>query len=300
MQWDATDSLRLSGGLRYVNIGVNLDDYITADFPRRNIQGGDRGFDYTVFNAGIVYKFTPEVSVFASFAQGFSVPDLGSVFRRPPARVVNILNSLQLTEPQKVDNYEIGIRGQWSSVQASLSGFYNYSDLGSAFNFNRNTDLLETVRAPQRVYGIEAAIDVQPTDAWKVGGTETWIEGENDEDNDSRYLALNSITVSPLKLTAYVEHQTLKGWRNRFQLLFSGNRSRAFNDGAEDGKISNFITVDYISSIQIGKGELQIGIQNLFNSQYSPVYSQYFAPFFDSANFAGRGTTLSIGYRMSW
>ena len=300
LQWDVTDNLRLSGGLRYVNIGVKLDDYVTAENPRRNIQGGDRSFDSTVLNAGVVYSLTPEVNVFANFAQGFSVPDLGRVFRRPPRGVVNILDSLQLTEPQKVDNYEIGIRGQWDSVQASLSGFYNYSDLGSAFNFNPDTEFLETVRAPQKVYGIEAAIDVQPVEAWKVGGTVTWTEGENDEDNDGRYLALNSITVAPLKLTAYVENQTLKGWRNRLQLLYSGNRERAFNDGIEDSKISSYITVDYISSIQLGKGELQIGIQNLFNNQYFPVYSQYFAPFFDSANYAGKGRTLSLGYRISW
>jgi iron complex outermembrane receptor protein len=300
LQWEVSEKLQLSGGLRYVNIGVSLDDYTTAENPRRDIQGGDRSFDSTVFNAGIVYKFTPEISVFGNFAQGFSVPDLGRVFRRPPSGVVNILDSLQLTEPQKVDNYEIGIRGQWDKLQASISGFYNYSDLGSAFNFNPDTDFLETVRAPQKVYGIEAAVDVQPADNWKLGGTVTWTEGENDEDNDGEFLALNSITVAPLKLTAYVENQTLKGWRNRLQLLFSGNRDRAFEDGVEDGKISSYVTVDYISSIQIGQGELQIGIQNLFNNQYFPVYSQYFAPFFDSANYAGQGRTLSVGYRINW
>ncbi|MEB3337791.1 MAG: TonB-dependent siderophore receptor [Leptolyngbyaceae bacterium] len=300
LQWEVSENLLLSGGLRYVNIGVSLDDYATAESPSRNIQGGDRSFGSTVFNGGIVYKFTPEMSVFGNFAQGFSVPDLGRVFRLPPRGVVNIFNSLQLTEPQKVDNYEIGIRGQWANIQASLAGFYNYSDLGSAFNFNRNTEFLETIRAPQKVYGIEAAVDIQPVQGWTVGGTVTWTEGENDEDNDGQFLALNSITVAPLKLTAYVENQTLQGWRNRLQLLYSGDRDRGFQAGVEDGKISSFVTVDYISSIQLGAGELQIGIQNLLNNQYFPVYSQYFAPFFDSANYAGRGRTLSVGYRLVW
>lgn len=300
LQWEVSEKLQLSGGLRYVNIGVSLDDYKTAESPSRNIQGGDRSFDSTVFNAGIVYKFTPEISVFGNFAQGFSVPDLGRVFRLPPRGVVNIFNSLQLTEPQKVDNYEIGVRGQWDKLQASLSGFYNYSELGSSVSFNRATDFLETTRAPQKVYGIEAAVDVQPADNWKVGGTATWTEGENDENNDGKFLALNSITVAPLKLTAYVENQTLKGWRNRLQLLYSGNRDRGFQDGADDGKISSYVTVDYISSIKLGKGELQIGVQNLLNNQYFPVYSQYFAPFFDSGNYAGQGRTLSVGYRINW
>ncbi|MDB9538602.1 TonB-dependent receptor [Anabaenopsis tanganyikae CS-531] len=300
LQWDVTDNLLLSGGLRYVNIGVNLDDYITAENPRRQIQGGDRSFDSTVFNGGIVYKLTPSVSVFSNFAQGFSVPDLGRVFRRPPGGVVNVLNSLQLTEPQKVDNYEIGIRSNWDNLQVSLSGFYNYSELGSAFSFNPNSDFLETIRAPQKIYGIEAAVDVQPSQGWSLGGTATWIEGVNDENNDGNFLALNSITVPPLKLTAYVENQTLPSWRNRLQLLYSGDRDLAFQDEVEDAKINSFITVDYISSIKLGQGELKLGIQNLFNNQYFPVYSQYFAPFFDSANYAGKGITLSVGYQIVW
>jgi iron complex outermembrane receptor protein len=300
LQWDVTDNLLLSGGLRYVNIGVTLDDYITAENPRRQIQGGDRSFDSTVFNGGIVYKLTPSVSIFSNFAQGFSVPDLGRVFRRPPGGVVNVLNSLQLTEPQKVDNYEIGIRSNWDNLQVSVSGFYNYSELGSAVSFNRNSDFLETIRAPQKVYGIEAAVDVQPSQGWSLGGTATWIEGVNDENNDGNFVALNSITVPPLKLTAYIENQTLPSWRNRLQLLYSGDRDRAFQDEVEDAKINSFITVDYISSIKLGQGELKLGIQNLFNNQYFPVYSQYFAPFFDSANYAGKGRTLSVGYQIVW
>ncbi len=299
LQWDVTEKLRLSGGVRYVNIDVNLDDYTSAEPPRRDIEGGDRNFDSTVFNGGIVYGLSPEVNVFANFAQGFSVPDLGRVFRRPPAGAVNILDSLQLTEPQKVDNYEIGIRGQWNNLQASIAGFYNYSDLGSDFTVT-DDDFLETVRAPQRIYGIEATVDVQPARNWNLGGTLTWTEGENDEDDDGEYLALNSITVPPLKLTAYVENQTLKGWRNRLQFLYSGNRDRAFEDAVEDAGIDSFFTVDYLSSIKLGKGELQIGVQNLFNNQYFPVYSQYFAPFFDSANYAAKGRTLSVGYKISW
>jgi iron complex outermembrane receptor protein len=299
LQWDVTDKLRLSGGVRYVNIDVNLDDYTSAEPPRRDIEGGDRNFDSTVFNGGIVYGLSPSVNVFANFAQGFSVPDLGRVFRRPPAGAVNILDSLQLTEPQKVDNYEIGIRGQWNNLQASIAGFYNYSDLGSDFTVT-DEDFLETVRAPQRIYGIEATVDVQPARNWNLGGTLTWTEGENDEDDDGEYLALNSITIPPLKLTAYVENQTLKGWRNRLQFLYSGNRDRAFEDGVEDAGIDSYFTVDYLSSIKLGKGQLQIGVQNLFNNQYFPVYSQYFAPFFDSANYAAKGRTLSVGYKISW
>ena len=52
-------------------------------------------------------------------------------------------------------------------------------------------------------------------------------------------------------------------------------------------------------SIKLGAGELLIGIQNLLNEQYFPVYAQYFAPFDDSSNYAGQGRTLSVGYRIT-
>ncbi|PSB01381.1 TonB-dependent siderophore receptor [Merismopedia glauca CCAP 1448/3] len=296
LQWDISEQFQLSGGLRHVRLGLDVEDYIT--FDDRQVTGGKKNFSDTVFNAALVYKPSEEVSLFANFSQGFSVPDIGQVLRRPPDGFVNVTDSFSLTEPQKVDNYEIGIKGQWSNFQASLSAFYNYSDLGADFAVVDN--LLETIRAPQKVYGVEAAVDVQPSPKWKLGGTLTWLEGENDPENTGNFVALNSITIPPLKLTGYIENQTTPGWRNRLQFLLSGNRERAFNDEVDSAPIDSFFTVDYLSTIKVGRGELQIGVQNLFNSQYFPVYSQYFAPFFDSSNYAGRGRSLSVGYKLTW
>ncbi|MGG6285454.1 TonB-dependent receptor domain-containing protein [Leptolyngbya sp. AN03gr2] len=296
LQWDANDRLNLSGGLRYVNLGLKIDDYVTIN--DQAVQGGDRQFDTVAFNAGATYQLSDQLSAFASFSQGFSVPSFGFILREPPSGFTRVTDAIRLTEPQKVNNYEVGLRGRWSTVQASISGFYNTSDLGEDFRLVNNN--LEIVRAPQRTYGVEATLDWQATKTLSFGGTLTWQEGENDEDEDGNFLALNSITVPPVKLTAYVENETLPGWRNRLQLLYSGNRDRAFQDGVDGGKISSYVTLDFISRIQLGQGELQIGIQNLLNTQYFPVYSQYFAPFFDSANYAGQGRTLSVTYRVTF
>ncbi len=69
-------------------------------------------------------------------------------------------------------------------------------------------------------------------------------------------LALNSITIPPLKLTAYLEHQTTLGWRNRLQLMYSGNRDRPFEDDVDGTPIDSYVTVNYLSSINLGGGEL--------------------------------------------
>jgi iron complex outermembrane receptor protein len=144
-----------------------------------------------------------------------------------------LLNSLWIASAVSVlvDNYEIGIRGNWNSRQATLAGFFNSLDLEEDFEVTDET--LRTIRAPQRVYGLEASLNWQPGGHWQLGGIATLLDGENDEDIDGDYIALNSITIPPLKLTPYLEHQTTPGWQNRLQLLYSGNRDRVFEDDVD-------------------------------------------------------------------
>jgi iron complex outermembrane receptor protein len=296
LQWDIAERFSFNGGARYVNLRVNADDYTT--FDGNEIEGGTLNADDVVFNAGLAYEVTEDLTAFTSFSQGFSLPDIGRVLRFAEAGFA-VEADVDLTAPQKVDNYEIGLRGSWNSVQASVAAFYNYSSLGSGFE-PVDGGPLRTIRAPQRVYGVETAIDWQPGDRWSLGGTFAWLEGENDDDEDGDFTALDSLTIAPVKITAYVENETLPSWRNRLQLLYSGSRDRGFNDGADDAPINSYITLDLLSSVSIGNGELALGIQNLLNTDYSPVYSQYFAPFFDGNNRAGEGRTVSLGYRVTF
>ncbi|OKH47492.1 TonB-dependent receptor plug [Phormidium tenue NIES-30] len=297
LQWDVVDRLTLSGGARYVNLNIDTDDYTTYD--GNSVEGGTLTADDVVFNLGLAYEVVDSLTAFASFSQGFSLPDIGRVLRSaPPGFAVEA--DIDLTQPQKVDNYEIGLRGNWNTVQASLAAFYNYSSLGTRFAVVDINGPLQTVRSPQRVYGIEGALDWQPSDRWSLGGTAAWLEGGDDADEDGDFTALDSLIIPPFKLTAYVENETLPGWRNRLQLLFSGDRDRGFNAGADGASINSYITLDLLSGVRIGNGELTLGIQNLLNTQYYPVYSQYFAPFSSSDNRAGQGRTMSLSYRTTF
>jgi iron complex outermembrane receptor protein len=303
LQWDISDRLLLTGGARHEDIDFSVDDYTTLEGI--DIEGGNLNFNDTVFNLGTSYQLTDNISVFANFAQSFSIPDLGRIIRDPsnlPTQA--IASDLRISSPQKVDNYEIGVRGNWDAVQFSLAGFYNYSDLGATVR-PRDDDplLIEIVRAPQRNYGLEATIDVQPSDTWFLGTAISWSEGENDEDENGEFLALSNRFIAPIKVTAYVENQTFPGWRNRLQMLLSGSRDRSFDAGVDDGTIDSYLIVDYISSIDVGPGTLNIGIQNLFNTQYSPAFFQWAAGEsgeFDSFGAAGRGRSVSLSYSFTW
>lgn len=303
LQWEPTDRWTLNGGTRYINLQARVDDYQTfngfSDTPIRDIEGGSLNADGFVFNVGTAYDFTDNMSAFASFGQGFSFPDIGRVLRRPPASLDSFDNSFDLNAPVKVDNYELGIRGNWGNVQTSLAGFFSYSDSGFDVLFDTDGSI-RNVRAPRRVYGVESTVDWQPSSNWNLGGTVSWQEGEFDEDEDGEFLAFDSFTVAPLKVTAYLENQTTPGWRNRLQLLYSGNRSRGFDDGTDGVAIEDYITVDLLSSIDVGNGEVTVGVRNLFNSLYFPVYAQANGAFYDPGNYAGSGTNVSVGYKFTW
>jgi len=294
-EWEVTDQLQLNGGVRHERISFSTDAYTTFDDIA--VPGGGQDFSDTVFNAGALYKATDNISLFANFAQGFSVPDLGQVlaFAEPG---FSPEADLRITRPQKVNQYEVGVRGIWPTVQASLTGFYNTSELGSTVVFNEETNLLDVVRAPERIYGVEATVDWQPAQRWQVGSTMSWVEGEANVNDAGEFLPISSARIQPLKLTAYVENETLPGWRNRLQALYIGNRDRAFEADIDPNPINDYFVVDFISSVKAGPGTLEIGVENLFNNLYFPAYAQ--RQFSDTFYSAAPGITLRVGYSLTW
>lgn len=294
-RWDVTEQFQVSGGLRYDNFNFSVDDYQLAFQSPGERRGGSGSTDGLSYNAGILYRPIPEIGLFASYSQGFSLPNLGSVFSS--AAPTFDINSDLLLESQTVDNYEVGIRAEFEQVQASLAGFYSQSDLGTAIAFNRNTGFSELVRAPQRNYGVEATLDWQPDVTWRLGGYFSWSEGENDANNDGEFLALGSLNVPPYKLGLYVENDTTPNWTNRLQLLWVGSRDRAFNDDVDLFRVNSYITLDLFSSFQLGGGsQLTLGIENLLNTDYLPLTSQERFGRFEERRYAAPGTRLSLRY----
>ncbi|MFO0766894.1 MAG: TonB-dependent receptor [Nitrospiraceae bacterium] len=153
-EWTPLAALILRGGVRHERVKVSSSDFTGngSFLPASSID-----FDTTVFNAGFVYHLLDPLDVFFNFSQGFSVP-VGSIDNALGNVPSGTAISLSRLQPQRVNNYELGVRGKWSKVQASLSGYISKSSLG--LNFDQFTNSLR--RAPQTIYGVEATLDVQP------------------------------------------------------------------------------------------------------------------------------------------
>ena len=163
-------------------------------------------------------------------------------------------------------------------------------------------------RTPQTIYGVEATLDVQPVEGWKIGGTYTFVEGDQTiAFNPDVRTPLNGFGIQPQKITAYLEHATVPEWqwRNRIQVLYSGSRTRsltAFNSGLDPTgdpfSMTEYFLVDLISTVKAGPGTLRFGIENLLNQKYVAAFNQI--SFVNSFNYGGRGTTATIGYSMTY
>ncbi|MEM1426361.1 MAG: TonB-dependent receptor, partial [Cyanobacteria bacterium P01_H01_bin.130] len=66
--WELNDQLQLSGGLRYDNFDVSVEDTILAfdSFGDPLREGGDIDADDVSFNVGVIYSPVPKVSLFAN------------------------------------------------------------------------------------------------------------------------------------------------------------------------------------------------------------------------------------------
>lgn len=294
-EWTPHSALVVRGGVRYERLGISSSDFtdsVGTVTPASSIR-----FDATVFNAGFVYHVIEPVDLFFNFSQGFNVP-VGAIDSALRPGVVTQLTSLQ---PQRVNNYELGWRGKWSKVQASMSGFYTKSSLG--LNFDASTNTLQ--RAPQTTYGVEATLDVQPFENWRMGGTYTFTEGDQTIGfNPDIRVPQNVFSIQPQKITGYVEHVTMPQWqwRNRVQVLYSGARGRSYEavlTGADPfgdfAPITDYFLVDFVSTVKVGPGTLRFGIENLLNQRYVPPQLQAFG-----LGTFGRGATATIGYSFAY
>ena len=294
LEWTPGERWTLRGGARHERVELHVDDFVTLG-QGHQIPGGTVDYSSTVANVGAVFDASDEVQLYAAYSEGFSLPDIGLILRGASPGFDVSRSSL---EPIEVQDHEIGVRGDWRDLQGSLSLFYSRSDLGVTSNgFSANV-----VRSPERTYGAEIAVDAWIGENLMVGGSFTWIEGENDPGRTGDYVALNGWRIPPTKFVAYLEHATLPGWTNRLQLVHSGDRDRAADAGVGYGgrAVESFSVVDLLSTVDVGPGQLGIGVENLFNEDYHNVYAQLLVNSRNETHFKAPGRTLRLDYTIAY
>lgn len=302
LQHQFSDQWSAEGGLRYDRAQASFNDFTPLSQSRvpnpQSVNGGTVQYNAWTYNLGTVFTPVKGQEFYASYSQGFELPDIGVVVRNAtPA--FNLGNSnLQAV---KTNTYEMGWRGKFSNVMANLSVFQSRSNLGAVQSFNNGLSLLRT---REKIHGIEGGLDYfSDDDHWSAGGSFTWMKGRELPQAASGYQDMTGFRIPPLKLTAYVEYRPDARWSHRLQAT-----SYAAKDYRLDGKTGfgrydtrGYTTVDLISQWKIDpKNRVSLGVENLFNRQYFPLYSQLLRSNNNTSRLPAAGTVLKISYAHTW
>ncbi|WP_454829240.1 TonB-dependent receptor [Pseudoxanthomonas wuyuanensis] len=293
-EWWLTDTVMLTGGLRYEHGKLEVDDYTTIpanDGGSQFVQGGSPSTSETLSNIGLVWEATDALKLYASYSEGYTVADIGRVLRAV-SRPDQSVDSLVDLSPVIADNQEIGLdydNGRWV---AHLAAYWSDSDLGSRLQYDSATQTYNVARERTEIHGFDGNVAFRFSDAGQVGVAYARTRGRYDSNDDGRVDSdLPGINVSPDRVSAFWTQTWTPGFDTRLQATHAYDRDFDSSDNDFDG----YTTVDLLGRFKLSLGTLSLGIENLFGEQYINYYSQTTPPRNDTYT-AGRGRVLTVGW----
>ncbi|MEK6509278.1 TonB-dependent receptor [Myroides sp. C4067] len=302
------ENLTLKAGVRYDNIHVKVPDYKTIPLRKGQqwlaIKGGNLDYDKALFNAALQYKVIEEFTPYVSFSQGLSIYDLGRILRDAKSDVVSKIE----TDPVVTNNYEVGFTSQIANNwNFRIAYFWSIAKLGSDLQAGEG-GFWKVVRSPQRINGIEIALDGKPISWATIGGSFSSYEGKMKSNNSSSYdTYMSGLNIAAPKLSLFttvtpIDHLWLNLYythtskRDRFEPQPNKLGVLVYNEG--EGKVSPIDLFNFNATYQYNKSiQLTLGVENLFNKSYYTSSSMIVARDAEYARGNGRYYTLGLSFR---
>ncbi|OHC98904.1 MAG: TonB-dependent receptor [Sphingopyxis sp. RIFCSPHIGHO2_01_FULL_65_24] len=310
--------VRLAGGVRWENVKIKIDDYHTlasttfvacsatvttncgaATYGGVDVAGGKPKFQDLLINGGVIVEPWAGIRAYASYAEGFTVPDIGRITRAVNRTGVD-LNSFLDISPIVSNNREIGVELKRGPLDASATYFWSSSDKGQLL-IARPDRIFDVQRQRVGIEGLELNLRVaMPIDGLKLGVGYAHLQGRYDSDSANPDgivdTDLDGTNISPdrLNLNASYNKGPLSALvQTQFFL------SKSFHGKANPDQRNNFggyNLTDASIRYQTGFGGLSLSVQNLFDKFYIDYSSDTRLPTDNLAFFAGRGRTFALGW----
>ncbi|MBE0399369.1 TonB-dependent receptor [Halomonas sp. FME1] len=288
------DSLLLSAGARYEYAKLDIGGYQTVAANNGvEVEGGAPSFNETLYNAGVVWKPVDNWSLFANYSEGFSIPDVGRALRgiSTPGQSVNSIDNLR---PIVTDNIETGVRFENGRLAAELSYYESSSEFGS--RLTEVDDVFFLSREETEIKGLEASMDYQFTEQHSGRVAYSRMEGRFDSNEDgSLDSQLSGLDVSPDRLVA----SWSANWTDELSTFVQANYAFDETFDEENREFDGYLLMDAAVGYKLPVGQVNVGVANLLDEQYVTYYSQS-ALVNDERYFAGRGRTVTFGYRLDF
>ena len=291
------ERLKLQAGVRREFAELEVDTFrtIASAGGGVTVEGGKPTFQETLYNAGVVFQATDWAQLFASYSEGFGMPDVGRVLRgiRTPGQSVDSFLDLQ---PIVTDNRELGLRVRRGPLDFEFAYFESDADFGS--RLVPVGGVYQVRREKTEIHGVEASAGWNVNDAHRLQASYAEVHGRADTDDDGKVdTDLDGANISPDRLTV----RWLARWTDRLdsQLQASHFFDRDFAKPELD--FSGYSLVDAALGYRLKVGRLTAGVENLFNRDYVTYFSQSAdSTTRDDRYFKGRGRTFTVGYQVSF
>jgi iron complex outermembrane receptor protein len=294
--------VRLAGGARWENVEIKIDDYTTiatTTTPRGGVlvNGGSPKFDDVLLNGGLIIEPAQGIRFYASYAEGFTVPDVGRITRAIGTTGVDLDNFLDIS-PIISNNREIGAEVKRGPIDASVTYFWSTSTRGQLL-VARPDGIFDVQRQRIKIEGLELNLGVQmPIDGLRLSAGYAHILGRSDTNADDRVdTDLDGTNISPdrLNLAASFDRGRVSA-RVQTQVYFS----RTFNGLVRDPRndFGGYTLTDAYIGYDVGPGRIILSAQNIFNRQYIDYNSDVRLPTDNLSFFAGRGRTMTLAWDM--
>ena len=188
--------VRLAGGVRYEDVQLKVGDYETlASYGASDpddlstyrpvfVAGGKPSFNDVLWNGGVIVEPIAGLRAYGSYAEGYTIADVGRILRGIEEEGVDIDNYLAL-EPVISNNREVGLEWKRGAIDAGVSYFWSSSDLGSLLVLGRD-GIFSVSRQPIEIEGLEASLAWRtPLPGLSLSAAYSQIEGQTDS-NDGR------------------------------------------------------------------------------------------------------------------
>lgn len=285
-----------SGGVRYEDAELEVDDFTTLEaYGSQAVSGGNPGFQEWLFNLGMTWEARPGLHAFASYSQGFGMPDVGRVLRGIDEPGLDVDDFLDL-QPVVTDNFEIGLRRASDQWSGTLSLFYSTSDLGSRLSADAD-GIFSVNREKTATYGLEGTALYRLDRQHRLELRFAAVEGKSDRDGDGDLdTRLDGSNIPPIRLNLGWNADWTGQLSTRLQSSTYFDRGDPRNVAAND--FNGYTLLDLLVRLRLPRGELLAGISNLLDRQYLTYYSQTNPS--PGRTFAGRGRTLNLRYKIDF
>jgi iron complex outermembrane recepter protein len=293
------ETLSVSGGLRQEHGTLEVPTFTTLAFYNSvTVQGGSTRFSKTLPNLGAVWYLGDRINVFASYAEGYTLPDVGRVLRAINQPGLAVSSFLDL-EPVVSDNREVGAEYSGERLNARVSYYTSSSKLGSLLVFDAANQVYNVSRQRTEISGWEARAGLKPLDGTQLELSYAINHGRSDRNGDGRVDSdLDGANIAPNRLNL----SWTQRWDDAFSsyLQLSQVASRDFATlGQRSAHFDGYTTADAYVKWQSGRaGDWTLGVQNLTNRQYINYVSQTVGD--DESYFAGRGRVVSLTWQRAF